>query len=425
MEKFVIEGSATVRGTVKPSGAKNAALPIMAATLLTTEECVLDNVPLVEDVRTMAKLLRHLGCEVTIDELDHRVIIRAPERSQLRTVVPIELAQKMRASFLVTGAILARAGEVRAPHPGGCSIGSRPVNVDIRSFAAMGATVSLHENEYDLRASQLRGDRIYLDYPSHTGTENILLASTLARGTTLLKHASAEPEVADVAACLQQMGAKIRGVGTSYLEIEGVDQLHGVHYSVMPDRIEAGTFAIAAAISGGEVVIRDVVADHMDPLTHKLRETGASVDDDGTDYNVRSRRPLRGVEVQTLHFPGFPTDLQAAFATLLTQADGTSLIHERVYDDRLQYAAELRKLGACVDVVGQSATVYGPAHLHGGVVRALDIRCGAALILAALAAEGTTEIRDIYHVDRGYENVEAKLRSLGVQIERVSEYVLT
>ena len=425
MEKFVIEGSVPIRGTVRPSGAKNAALPIMAAALLTTDECVLDNVPLVEDVRTMAKLLRHLGCQVTIDECEHRVTIKAPDRSELGTAVPLELARKMRASFLVTGPVLARAGHVRAPHPGGCSIGSRPVNVDIRSFAAMGATVGLSDNQYDLRAQQLRGDRIYLDYPSHTGTENVLLAATLAHGTTLLKHASAEPEVADVAACLKQMGARIRGIGTSYLEIEGVDELHGVRYSVMPDRIEAGTFAIAAAISGGEVTIRDLVADHMDPLTHKLRETGAEVEHDNSDYIVRGRRPLRAVEVQTLHFPGFPTDLQAAFATLLTQAEGTSLIHERVYDGRLLYAEELRKMGACVEVVGQSATIFGPSHLTGGIVRALDIRSGAALILAALAADGKTEIRDIFHVDRGYENVETKLRGLGVQIERVSEYALT
>jgi UDP-N-acetylglucosamine 1-carboxyvinyltransferase len=421
MGKFVIEGLAPIRGAVTPSGAKNAALPIMAAALLTTDECVFDNVPLVADVQTMANLLRHVGCTVIVDENHHRVSIRGPERSNMRTDVPVELAQKMRASFLVTGPILARAGQVRAPHPGGCSIGKRPVNVDIRSFAAMGATVNLHDNEYDLRADRLVGERIYLDYPSHTGTENVLLASTLALGQTVLKHASAEPEVADVAACLQQMGAKITGVGTSYLVIDGVDQLHGVHYEVMPDRIEGGTFAIAAAISGGEVTIQDVVPDHMDPLTHKLRETGTKVDYDGFAYNVRGRRSLRGVEVQTLHFPGFPTDLQAAFATLLTQADGTSLIHERVYDNRLQYSTELRKLGACIEVSGQTATVNGPSHLHGGEVRALDIRCGAALILAAVAADGITEIHDIYHVDRGYENVEAKLRGIGVRIERVAE----
>jgi UDP-N-acetylglucosamine 1-carboxyvinyltransferase len=421
VEKFVIEGQAPLRGNIAASGAKNAALPIMAATLLTTEECVIDNVPIVQDVRTMATLLRHLGAVVELDETRHRVTVRAPERSELETNVPVELARKMRASFLVTGPILARAGRVSAPHPGGCAIGRRPVNVDIRSFAAMGAQVGLHDNQYDIEAEQLLGERIYLDYPSHTGTENVLLAATLARGATVIKHASAEPEVGDLISCLQQMGARIKGVGSSYIEVDGVDELGGVHHRVMPDRIEAGTFAIAGAIAGDDVSLTDIIPDHMDPLTHKLREAGAHVECDSTGYHVRRNGHLRGVEIQTLHFPGFPTDLQAGFATLLTQADGTSLVHERVYDDRLQYASELQKLGACVQVSGQTAVVLGPTPLHGGIVRALDIRCGAALILAALAADGETEIQDIYHVDRGYENVESKLRSLGVQIRRVAE----
>lgn len=425
MEKFVIEGRGPLYGDVATSGAKNAALPIMAATLLTTDECVIENVPLVQDVRTMAELLRTLGCFVRLDESNHQIIVRAPARADLQPIVPDSLARKMRASFLVTGPVLARAGRVSAPHPGGCSIGRRPVNVDIKSFAAMGARVRLKADQYDLEADKLQGERIYLDYPSHTGTENVLLAATLATGTTVIKHASAEPEVADLVACLRQMGARIKGIGTSFLEVQGVEQLHGVHYRVMPDRIEAGTYAIAGAISGGEVTIRDIVPDHMDPLTHKLREVGAVVETDDADFRVRSSGVLRGVEVQTLHFPGFPTDLQAAFATLLTQSDGTSIIHERVYDDRLQYAGELRKLGACVEVTGQTATVTGPSQLHGGVVRALDIRCGAALILAAVAASGTTEIRDIFHVDRGYENVEDKLRGLGVQIDRKAELIST
>ncbi len=421
----MIAGPAPVRGEVVASGAKNAALPIMAATLLTTDECVIDNVPLVQDVRTMAELLRHLGCRVCLDEAAHRVTVRAPRPEDLNPSVPPELARKMRASFLVTGPILARAGAVSAPHPGGCSIGRRPVNVDIKSFAAMGARVKLTGDQYELTAARLCGERLYLDYPSHTGTENVLLAATLAKGTTVLKHASAEPEVADVAACLRQMGARIRGVGTSYLEVDGVDALHGVHYRVMPDRIEAGTFAIAGAIGDGEVTVRDIIPDHMDPLTHKLREVGAIVEVTDDRYYVRSSGKRRGVEVQTLHFPGFPTDLQAAFATLLTQADGTSLIHERVYDDRLQYAGELRKLGAYIEVSGQTAVIVGPTRLTGGVVRALDIRCGAALILAALVAQGTTEIHDVYHVDRGYEDVEGKLRALGVSIDRVAEFAAT
>jgi UDP-N-acetylglucosamine 1-carboxyvinyltransferase len=423
VEKFIVVGRGPLRGEVATSGAKNAALPIMAATLLTADECIIENVPLVQDVRTMAELLRQLGCWVDLDEAEHRVTVRAPDRRRLNTDVPLELARKMRASFLVTGAILARAGQVRAPHPGGCSIGRRPVNVDIKSFAAMGAQVLQDADEYVLHADRLHGERIYLDYPSHTGTENVLLAASLAEGSTTLTHASAEPEVSDLISCLQQMGARITGAGTSYLTVDGTDELHGMHYRVMPDRLEAGTYAIAGAISGGEVLILDTVSDHMDPLTHKLREVGLSVDVEPGRYHVRATRRLRPVELQTLHFPGFPTDLQSSFATLLTQADGISLIHERVFDDRLQYAGELRKLGAEIEVSGHTATIHGPSRLTGAKVKALDIRCGAALILAAIVAEGTTEIQDIFHVDRGYESVEAKLRGLGVSIERVPQEI--
>lgn len=420
MEKLVIEGQVPLRGEITVSGAKNAALPIMAATLLTTDECIIDNVPLVEDVRNLAEILRLLGCAVQLDCAAHRVVIRAPDADDLRTTVPPELARKMRASFLTTGPILARAGRVSAPHPGGCSIGRRPVNVDIKSFSAMGARVELTENLYHLEAERLHGERIYLDYPSHTGTENILLAATLAEGTTIIKHASVEPEVADLANCLCQMGARIEGIGSSYLVIHGVERLHGVHYRVAPDRIEAGTFAIASAITGGDVVIQGIVPDHMDPLTHKLMEAGAMVQVEGCSYRTRANGDLHALELQTLHFPGFPTDLQAAFATLLTQSQGTSLVHERVYNDRLQYAKELRKLGADIRVDGQTATIVGPAPLVGTTVRALDIRSGAALILAGLAARGTTEIYDVYHIDRGYEHIDRKLRALGARIERVT-----
>jgi UDP-N-acetylglucosamine 1-carboxyvinyltransferase len=420
MDKLIIEGGVPLRGEVVTNGAKNAALPIMAATLLTTDECIIENVPLVEDVRTMAEILRRLGCCVHLDEHAHRVSVRAPDAAHLNTDVPVELARKMRASFLTSGPILSRVGRVTAPHPGGCSIGRRPVNVDIKSFSAMGAHVELSDSEYCLRADRLRGERIYLDYPSHTGTENIMLAASLAEGTTIIKHASVEPEVADLAECLRHMGAQIEGVGTSYLQIHGVERLHGIHYRIAPDRIEAGTFAIAGVVSGGDVVIHDIVPDHMDPLTHKLIEAGAIVQTEGNTYRVRANGSLHALELQTLHFPGFPTDLQAAFATLLTQSCGTSLIHERVFDDRLQYAKELRKLGADIRVDGHTATIVGPCPLVGGTVRALDIRSGAALILAGLAARGSTEILDIHHIDRGYENVDLKLRELGARIDRVA-----
>src|SRR5215471_17637007 len=274
MDRYVIQGGVPLRGQVRASGAKNAALPILAATLLTTDECVIENVPLVKDIYTMAELLERLGCSVRLDPRQHRVVVRAPR--QLNTDVPVELARQMRASFLVTGPVLARAGRVTAPHPGGCAIGARPVNVDIKSFQAMGSEVELFDSEYRITADRLHGERIYFDYPSHTGTENVLLAATLAEGSTVLKHASVEPEVADLASCLQHMGARVRGIGTRYVEVEGVDRLHGVEYRVMPDRIEAGTFAIAGAITHGDVVVDDIVPDHMDPLSHKLEEVGAS-----------------------------------------------------------------------------------------------------------------------------------------------------
>lgn len=421
MDKYVIEGGVPLRGEVLVSGAKNAALPIMAAALLTTDACVIENVPLLRDVLTMAELLRYLGCRVEIDAEAHRVTMQAPEREGLKTEVPEELARKMRASFLVTGPILARAGRVLAPHPGGCSIGSRPVNVDIRAFAAMGARVEVSNGCYYFQAEKLRGQPIYLDYPSHTGTENVLLAASLAEGTTVVKHAALEPEVSDLAKMLRMMGAEIDGFGSPYLIVRGVKRLHGVRYVVMPDRIEAGTFAVASAITHGDVTVRNVIPDHMDPLTHKLEEAGAKVEVDGTDYRVKGNGQVNPVEVQALHFPGFPTDLQAVFATLLTQSDGTSFVHERVFDDRFQYATELQKLGAKIRVAGHTATIVGPTPLFGADVRALDLRCGAALILAGLSADGRTEISDVYHIDRGYEDVESKLQGLGAHVTRVRE----
>ena len=293
------------------------------------------------------------------------------------------------------------------------------MNVDISAMGNMGADVRRENGEYVVRASKLTGERLYFDYPSHTGTENILMAATLAQGRTIIKNASAEPEVVDLARFLRKMGAQIRGAGTTVIEIDGVPRLRGVRYRVMPDRIEAGTFAIAAAISQGDVTLTDVVSEHMDPLTHKLREVGVCVESSGRDYRIKGTPEMYAVELQTLHYPGFPTDLQAAFGALLTQAEGTSVIHERVYDRRLQYADELLKLGATIRVAGQTATVQGPTPLHGRRVHALDIRCGAALTLAGLAADGTTEILDIHHIDRGYEGIDTKLRSVGARIERV------
>jgi len=417
VERFVIKGGRQLRGEVRISGAKNAALPVMAAALLTPDECVIDNVPNIEDTRTLANLLSSLGCEVDFNKEKHRVRIRARNVDQLNA--PTELVTKMRASFLVTGPLLARFGQVSAPQPGGCAIGRRPVNVDIRGFTTMGASVSQDATGYTIKAARLEGRKLYLDYPSHTGTENLLMAACLARGKTLIKNASAEPEVVALAAALVAMGAKISGAGTSVIEVEGVDRLYGMHVRIVPDRIEAGTFALAAAICGGEVLLRDVIVSHMDPLTYKLVEVGVEISEGESTYLVRSSRELKAVELQTLHYPGFPTDLQAGFATLLTQAKGVSIVHERVYESRLLYAEELRKMGASITVSGQTATIVGPAHLVGTKVRALDIRSGAALVLAGLAAEGTTEISDIHHISRGYEDIDGRLRNMGAEIERI------
>ena len=419
METFRIQGGNPLHGDVVVSGAKNAALPVLAATLLTTDECIVDNVPQIADIETMCELLRRLGCRVEFDKKWHRVIVQSPEH--LGTDAPYELVRKMRASFLVAGPILARERVFTSSHPGGCAIGTRPVNVDVNGFASMGARIELAGRDYHVRADGgLKGDQLYLDYPSVTGTENLMLSACLARGTTYIKHAATEPEISVLADCLRKMGAKIEGDNTGYITITGVDALHGVHYRIPPDRIEAGTFAIGAAISKGELVLHDVVLDHMDPLTHKLREIGVEVDCANSTYYIRANGRLRPVEVQALRFPGFPTDLQAAITTLLTQADGTSRVYERVFDDRFSYVGELEKMGACIGIEGQKATVQGPSRLRGGCVKATDIRAGAALVLAGLAAEGETTITDeVGHINRGYEGIDRKFRALGAAIERV------
>lgn len=417
-DRFVIAGGVPLNGDVHISGAKNAALPVIAAALLTREECIIDNVPLIEDIRKILEIIRQLGAEVDLDEASHRVRIRAADLHSYE--VPRELGQAMRASFLVTGPLLARMGRAVAPAPGGCAIGRRPVNADVKGFTAMGAQVENVDGKYHVGADRLVGTRIYLDYPSHTGTENLLMAACLAKGKTVIKHASAEPEVVALADCLIRMGAKIRGAGSSLIEVEGVGELYGVHLRCLPDRMEAGTYAIAGLLTGGDVTVHDVVVPHLDPIAHKLAEVGAIVEEGDSWLRIRANGHLNAVELQTLPYPGFPTDVQSCFVTLLTQAAGTSFVHERVFDDRLGYVNELRKLGARAEITdSHTALIKGPTRLRGAQVRASDLRAGAALILAGLVAEGTTEITDIYHVDRGYEQVDGKLRALGARIERV------
>lgn len=390
----------------------------MAACLLTDEPVVLDGVPDIEDVAILSQVLSNLGATVE-REGPGRLRIVADKITTFRA--PSDLVRKMRASFLVLGPLLARFGEAESCAPGGDVIGQRPIDVHLVGFGALGAEIRRDGDIYSTKAKRLAGTAIFLDYPSHIGTENLLMAACLAEGRTVLKNASAEPEVVDLATMLTRMGARIKGAGTSTIIVHGVEKLHGTYHEVIPDRIEAGTYAIAAAATGGEVWIDNVRPRHMDALIWKLGEMGVSVGDlDGSLFINAKNVHLRSVNVQALPYPGFPTDLQATMAALLTQADGLSIIHERVYDNRLLHVGELRRMGAEIEVSGQTAVIRGPIALVGSTVRALDIRSGAALVLAGLAAHGQTEVLDVVHLDRGYDNMTEKLRSLGAEIQRIS-----
>jgi UDP-N-acetylglucosamine 1-carboxyvinyltransferase len=411
-----IRGGRRLAGRVPISGAKNAALPAMAAALLTEEECLLENVPPLEDVHVMTDLLRWLGADVDFDQANRRVRICAAKVD--RREAPAALVERMRASFLVTGPLLARFGDVQSTTPGGCKLGSRPVDVDVRGLHRMGADVQQGETGYHLSAPRLYGTDIFMDYPSHTGTENLLMAATLARGNTRIINAASEPEIVSLGSILMDMGARITGVGTPHISIQGVDRLRGYRAAILPDRLEAGAFAIAAVITGGEVILERVSETDMLPLTHKIREVGAEVWWSEHEMMVRGNGKLKPADIQALPFPGFPTDLQAPFAILLTQAHGQSRIYERVFNDRLRYVAELQSMGASIELVDkQQAIIYGPCPLKGANVRALDIRSGACLVLAGLVASGETRVRDIQHLRRGYEDIVGKLASIGADID--------
>jgi UDP-N-acetylglucosamine 1-carboxyvinyltransferase len=417
------------------SGAKNAALPALAATLLTADECVLSNVPDLADIGTMLALLRSLGAETEVDPTRKRVRVRAAKI--VDTNAPAELVAAMRASFLVAGPLLARCGEMSASAPGGCQLGARPVDVDVRGFRQMGAAIDFGDDGQQIagRATVLRGVSIYMDYPSHTGTENLLMAAALASGRTTIVNAACEPEIVFLGNMLNRMGARITGLGSPTITVDGVDRLHGVSETVLPDRLEAGTFAIGAVITGGEVTLNDLREPDMLPLTAKLREAGADIWIDHDRMLVRPSAGLRAVEIQTLPFPGFPTDLQAAFAVLMTQAQGRSRIYERVFDDRLRYTDQLRTMGASIRVerlqpidetgnrnpgairYGTRAEIFGPTSLTGRPVRCLDIRAGAGVVLAGLIASGETEVSALRHLDRGYEGFVDKLKGLGADVE--------
>ena len=420
--RMVVASGTRLRGEITANGAKNAATKMMASALLTREPVVLDNVPDIDAIRTQADLLRSIGASVEYDPRARQMTIVAEHLDTAQ--LSADLASRERATFVLVGPLLARLGEAEAPKPGGCNIGERPVDVAIRGFEKMGVELLHLNGTYSARTTGLRGARIYLDYPSHTGTENLLMAASLAEGTTVILNACCEPEVVALAEHLTRMGAMIRGAGTSKLEIVGVHALHGTRTRVMPDRIEAGSFAIAAAATGGDVTIRKVIPEHLEPLIQKLDECGAEVFARDDALLIRRDRPLNAVQVQAMHYPGFPTDLQAPFCALLTQACGESIVYERVFEDRFHYVDELRKLGGRIETNGQDGTtnqankayVHGPVKLQGAAVRALDLRCGIALTIAGLVADGSTVISDYQNVERGYEDLTSRFRSLGASL---------
>ncbi len=417
---FRIHGGTSLSGEVRVSGAKNGVLPAMAAALLTTEPCIIENVPDIDDVASMRAIIESVGAEASEDS-PGTLVVRAERVAGAGP--PSELAVSIRAGFLSMGALLGRLGEAACCFPGGDVIGQRPIDTHLAGFGALGASVGRAGELFTASVApgaRLRGARIFMDYPSVLGTENVLLAATLAEGRSTIVNAAAEPEVVFLTQMLNAMGANIRGAGTHTIEIDGVPRLSGCRVSVLPDRIEAGTFAVAAAMTGGDILIRGAEPRHMDAILAKLREAGATIDELPEGIRVRREGALRPIHVQALPYPGLATDLQAPIAALLTQAGGTSYVHERVFDNRLLYVDELRQLGAeIITSGGTTAIIQGPTPLVGRTIRALDVRAGAALVLAGLVAGGTTVVRDIHHLDRGYEALDEKLRALGAQIERL------
>jgi len=415
--KYIITEGSPLKGRIKVSGAKNSVLPIIAASLLADEQGVIEEVPYLNDVKVMCDLLGELGAEVKFIDNNEKLVIN-PEGLYNETA-PYELVNKMRASFLIMGPLLAKLGVAKIPLPGGCAIGSRPVDLHLKGFSAMGAEIIQKHGYIEAKTrGKLKGNKVYLDFPSVGATENIMMAATLAEGQTIIENAAIEPEIVDLATYLTAMGADIKGAGTDTIKINGVSSLKGVSHAIIPDRIEAGTYMVAAAITGGDVVVENVVPDHLKPITAKLREAGVVVIEEPTSIHIAGRNCLKSVDIKTHPYPGFPTDMQSQMTSLMCTAEGTSIIIETIFENRFMYVNELKRMGANIKIEGRSAVVEGKPKLLGARVKATDLRAGAALILAGLAAEGVTEITDIEHIERGYVNIDGKLRSLGVNIVR-------
>jgi UDP-N-acetylglucosamine 1-carboxyvinyltransferase len=412
--RLVIDGGVPLHGEVRISAAKNAALPLLCAALLAEDPVVLENVPRLADVRTIRALLEGLGAQ-TADQ-GEAIVARTPGLTSVEA--PYELVSTMRASVLVLGPLLARAGHARVALPGGCAIGSRPIDLHLRGLERLGAEISLSQGYVEARAARLKGARIVFDLVTVTGTENLMMAATLAEGTTVLENAAREPEVSDLARLLIAMGARIRGAGTERVEIEGVRELGGARHRIIPDRVEAGTFLVAGAITGGDVTLRDVVPDHLTAVLDKLEATGAALDVGADWIRVRAAGRPRPTDVVTNPYPGFATDMQAQLMALLGLADGSSVVTETIFENRFMHAAELRRLGASIETEGTRAVIRGVATYQGAPVMATDLRASASLVLAGLAASGSTEVSRVYHLDRGYEAMERKLADLGARIRR-------
>jgi UDP-N-acetylglucosamine 1-carboxyvinyltransferase len=417
MAKIVISGGEPLNGDVWISGAKNAVLPILAATLLADEPVTIGNVPHLHDVTTTMELLGQMGVQLVVDE---RMKIHVDPRQANHFVAPYELVKTMRASILVLGPLVARFGQASVSLPGGCAIGTRPVDLHIKGLQALGAEITVANGYIHARASRLKGARVSMDLVTVTGTENIMMAATLAEGTTVIENAAQEPEVVDLAQCLIAMGARIDGAGTSTIIIEGVERLHGTHYEVLPDRIETGTFLVAGAMTGGRVTAKRTRANTLDAVLAKLEEAGAQIDigEDWIRLDMHGRRP-RAVSLTTAPYPAFPTDMQAQFTALNTVAEGTGVIVETVFENRFMHVQELRRLGADIRVEGNTAVVQGVPQMTAAPVMATDLRASASLVLAGLVASGDTTVDRIYHIDRGYENIEEKLSGLGAKIRRL------
>ncbi|MDK2924845.1 MAG: UDP-N-acetylglucosamine 1-carboxyvinyltransferase [Bacillota bacterium] len=416
MDRFIITGGTPLKGTVRIAGAKNATLPIMAASLLCPGTCQINEVPDLRDVRVMCEILQLMGAQVERG----KGCCRIDARNVAACEVPENLMREMRSSIFIMGALLGRLGKVKVSYPGGCAIGPRPIDLHLKGLATLGAKITEKHGYVVAEGKELRGSDVHLDFPSVGATENIMMAAVCARGVTFIRNAAKEPEVVDLQNFLNKMGAKIRGAGTDTIKIEGVTDLYPSNHSVIPDRIEAGTFMVAAAMTQGDVYLENVIAEHTEPVAAKLREAGAEVETVGEGIHVTARR-LQAVDIKTLPYPGYPTDMQPQTMAMLSIAEGTSVVIENIFVNRFKHVDELRRMGAQIKIEGRAAVIHGVERLSGACVEASDLRAGVALVLAGLVADGQTVVDHVYHIDRGYEGLEEKLKKLGAQIRRVQE----